>query len=70
MMAHGLSLGGAYVYQATPMLELRAGVDLNILITIKPLCLTTLRSISILILILMPFLASKDKTYFSASSRL
>jgi hypothetical protein len=35
MMAHGLSLGGAYVYQATPMLGLRAGVDLNILITIK-----------------------------------
>ncbi|MEZ8625969.1 hypothetical protein [Vibrio splendidus] len=28
--AHGLSLGGAYVYQATPMLGLRAGVDMNI----------------------------------------
>ena len=27
---HGLSLGGAYVYQATPMLGLRAGVDMNI----------------------------------------
>ncbi len=66
MMAHGLSLGCACVYQATSMLGLRAGVDLKILITIKPLCLTTRRSISIL----MPLLASKDKTYFSASSRL
>ncbi len=28
--AHGLSIGGAYVYQATPMLGLRAGVDMNI----------------------------------------
>ena len=28
--AHGLSLGGAYVYQATPVLGLRAGVDMNI----------------------------------------
>ncbi|WP_210473779.1 hypothetical protein [Vibrio crassostreae] len=28
--AHGLSLGGAYVYQATQMLGLRAGVDMNI----------------------------------------
>ncbi|MBE8607153.1 MULTISPECIES: hypothetical protein [Vibrio] len=28
--AHGLSLGGAYVYQATPVLGLRAGFDMNI----------------------------------------
>lgn len=28
--AKGLSLGGAYVYQATPILALRAGADLNL----------------------------------------
>lgn len=28
--ATGLSLGGAYVYQATPILALRAGADLNL----------------------------------------
>ena len=28
--ATGLSLGGAYVYQATPVLALRAGADLNL----------------------------------------